>query len=80
MSMKSNQIKYVNEINSIQVCKAILQITAMLRTAKDYYKWRSINIFDREPTNPNIRHCEEEGFRAYFRTVECSPFVRDQQK
>lgn len=71
MSMKSIQIKYVR-----QYYKSI----AMLRSAKDYYKWRSINIFDREPTNPNIRHCEEEGFRASFRTVECSPFVRDQQK
>ena len=69
--MKSNQFKYVR-----QYYKSI----AMLRSAKDYYKWRSINIFDREPTNPNIRHCEEEGFRASFRTVECSPFVRDQQK
>lgn len=71
MSMKSIQIKYVR-----QYYKSI----AMLRTAKDYHKWKSINIFDREPTNPNIRHCEEEGFRASFRTVECSPFVRDQQK
>lgn len=69
--MKSIQIKYVR-----QYYKSI----AMLRSAKDCYKWRSINIFDREPTNPNIRHCEEEGFRASFRTVECSPFVRDQQK
>lgn len=69
--MKSIQIKYVR-----QYYKSI----AMLRSAKDYYKWRSINIFDRKPTNPNIRHCEEEGFRASFRTVECSPFVRDQQK